>query len=72
MAEDIELIRDLEIPWLKTMLADSIANLGYPVGMGVSPSEAHLDHAAEFLFARYEKMIGLALAGSGPTQRDRG
>jgi hypothetical protein len=59
-----ELLREREIPWLKTAISEAVANLGYPVGMGISPSEAHLEKAADTLFSRYQRMIDLASQGA--------
>jgi hypothetical protein len=52
-----ELLRDIEIDWLVKSLGNNIANLGYPVGCGVPPTEKHLQHAAKFLFERF---VGLS------------
>lgn len=64
--DETKLIREIEIPWLKGLIGESIAKLGYPVGCGVAPTDAHLETAAGFLFSRYEKMIALVRAGVGP------
>ena len=58
----IEMLRDVETKWLTAELGRSIANLGYPVGMGVAPHHDTLMKAATTLFDRYAKMIELASA----------
>jgi hypothetical protein len=35
--------------WVAQSLHDSIANLGYPVGMGMSPSPKSTEHAAKLI-----------------------
>ena len=56
ITERVEAFRKTEIPWLVKELGDSIANLGYPVGMGVAPNPDQLHQAAEALFERWCKM----------------
>lgn len=59
-AEDFEVLRELEVAWLTSTLCDSIANLGYPVGMGMAPNPEQIKKAATTLFERYAKMIAMA------------
>lgn len=56
ITERVEAFRETEIPWLVKELGDSIANLGYLVGMGVAPLPDHLHLAAEALFERWCNM----------------
>ena len=56
ITERVEAFRETEIPWLVKELGDSIANLGYPVGMGNAPHPDQLQRAAEALFERWCKM----------------
>lgn len=58
-----DILEELEIPWLSEMIANSVAQLGYPVGCGVAPKPEHLEHAAKLLFARYKSMIAAVEAG---------
>jgi hypothetical protein len=58
--EDFAILREIETEWLIENLSESIANLGYPVGCGISPTYDHLKRAADTLFERYAKMIEMA------------
>jgi hypothetical protein len=69
--KDFQVLRDVEVEWLVNTLGDSIANLGYPVGCGLSPSHEHLKRAAETLFERYAKMIEMAHT-TAASSADRG
>lgn len=51
------MLREIEREWLADELGRAIANLGYPVGMGVAPPREILLNAADNLFDRYAKMI---------------
>ncbi len=64
--EAIALLRTLEIEWLTDELRRAIANLCYPVGMGIAPHPETLRKAAERLFERYAEMIEMAARGSLP------
>lgn len=55
---------EVEVAWLSDVLSNSIANLGYPVGMGVAPHPEQIRRAAETLFERYAKMIEMARYGA--------
>lgn len=57
---EIAMVREIEVEWLAAELAASIANLGYPVGMGLAPHPEQVKKAAEKLFDRYAKMIDMA------------
>jgi hypothetical protein len=57
---DLEALREVEVAWLANELGASIANLGYPVGMGQRPREEALKIAAANLFDRYATMIEMA------------
>jgi hypothetical protein len=63
--EIIEAIREIEVPWLVKELGDSIANMPYPVGMGMAPHPEHLQRAAERLFERWTKMAYRVAHGVG-------
>lgn len=56
----VNVLRETEVAWLEKELGDAIANLGYPVGMGIRPHPKQLKYAAKRLFERYAKMIELA------------
>jgi hypothetical protein len=56
LRDKIELMRDVETEWLAHNLGRSIANLGYPVGMGIAPHEDALQQAAAMLFERFIAM----------------
>jgi hypothetical protein len=58
--EDFAILREIETELLIENLSESIANLGYPVGCGISPTYDHLKRAADTLFERYAKMIEMA------------
>ncbi len=60
IAEGMEALREVEVAWLSDQLASSIANLGYPVGMGIPPHPDQIKKAATTLFDRYAKMIEMA------------
>lgn len=62
MDEDMQVLREVEVAWLSDQLSSSIANLGYPVGMGIAPHPDSMKKAAETLFERYAKMIEMARA----------
>lgn len=51
--EKVKELREIEVQYLSTMLAESIARLGYPVGCGVAPHEDATRRAAEALFDRF-------------------
>lgn len=53
-------LREVEVEWLADTLGRSIANLGYPVGIGTAPHPEQLKRAAETLFDRYSGMIQMA------------
>jgi hypothetical protein len=61
-AEAFEALREIEVAWLSRELSGAIANLGYPVGMGISPHPEQIKKAATALFERYAKMIEMAHA----------
>lgn len=63
-AEAFEALREIEVAWLAGELSRAIANLGYPVGMGLPPSPEHCERAAATLFERYAKMIEMARFGA--------
>jgi len=63
MMDDIKVLREVETRWLAETLAGAIANLGYPVGMGIAPNPEHLIFAAGKLFDRYSAMIEMAARG---------
>lgn len=52
--------RELEIEWLSEALRETIANLAYPVGMGIGPQKRWCERAAKKLFERYAGMIEMA------------
>lgn len=58
--EDFQALREVEVAWLASELSRAIANLAYPVGMGVAPQHYHVEAAAKTLFERYAKMIEMA------------
>lgn len=58
--KDFQMLRKVEVEWLSEQLSDAIANLAYPVGMGVAPKPHHIKRAAETLFGRYARMIEMA------------
>ena len=60
ISEGIDALREVEIAWLSDQLSKSIANLGYPVGMGIPPHPEQIKKAATALFERYAKMIEMA------------
>jgi hypothetical protein len=53
----LEAWKEAEREWLMTKLGRSIANLGYLVGCGVPPTDAHLLRAADMLVDRYFEFI---------------
>jgi hypothetical protein len=57
---EIELLRAVEVAWLSGQLSMWMANLSYPVGMGIEPLDNHVQSLAETLFARYANMIEMA------------
>lgn len=59
-AKSVAMLRGVEVEWLADRLGESVANLGYPVGMGVAPKRESLLKAANFLFDRYAGMIEMA------------
>lgn len=61
-------LREFEIAWLSNRLSESIANLGYPVGMGIAPHPESIKKAATILFERYAKMIEMARTASMPLE----
>jgi hypothetical protein len=65
-ANDFAILREVEVAWLSQQLSDSIANLGYPVGMGMAPHPDQIKKAAETLFERYAKMIEMAHKAAEP------
>ena len=62
-----EQLREIETAWIAKCLGDSIANLGYPVGMGIPPSDEALSRAANMLFDRFEKLTA-AIAQDKPQE----
>jgi hypothetical protein len=58
--DGLETLREVETEWLANALNGFIANLGYPVGMGVGLHPKDAEKAASKLFDRYLKMIGMA------------
>lgn len=62
LAAALVLDREREVEWLANELGRAISNLGYPVGMGLRPSDTALQIAANKLFDRYAGMIALAPA----------
>lgn len=57
---DMDVLREVEVAWLSERLSESIAGLGYPVGMGIAPHPDQISKAAGILFERYAKMIEMA------------
>jgi hypothetical protein len=49
-------------PWVAQSLQDSIANLGYPVGMGVAPNPASTERAAKLICEYVACQVDAALA----------
>lgn len=56
ITDQIEALREVEIPWLVKELGDSIANLDYPVGCGLAPHPDQLNRAAAAIFGQWIKM----------------
>lgn len=61
------IIREIEREWLADQLGASIANLGFPVGMGIAPPREMLLLAADKLFDRYARIIELSACGGNPS-----
>ncbi len=57
ISRDIEKLRKAETKWIASELSRAIANLGYPVGCGLSLHPRDAKYAANLLFDRYAKMI---------------
>lgn len=73
ITEQIEALREVEIPWLVNEIGGSIANLGYPVGCGLAPHPDQLKRAAEALFERWIKMAEMVHAAAiSNGERDSG
>jgi len=64
ISEGMEALREIEIAWLSDRLSESIAGLGYPVGMGIPPHPEQIKKAATILFERYATMIEMARSQS--------
>lgn len=67
IATDMAELRETEIAWLTGVLSESIASLGYPVGLGVAPKPEHARKAAAALFDRYSGMIEAARRAGSAT-----
>jgi hypothetical protein len=70
-------LREIEVPYLMEVLGKSIANVGYPIGCGLAPSEDALRKAADKLFDRFSGIAAAirptpqpdALAEAQPSKR---
>ena len=71
MTTKLEMLREVEIPWLMEWLGRSIANLGYPVGCGVAPAEGQLRLAATKLFDRFVQLAETTEGGSENETREQ-
>jgi len=64
-ARGLEEIIRAEIPWIANSLQESIANLGYPVGMGVSPNADACQKAATIIARQIFLAIEKSTARAG-------
>lgn len=62
--EDWDALREVERAWLAKELARAIANLGYPVGMGIAPSQEHIDRMAGTLADRAVSQVRQAVTAA--------
>lgn len=72
LEKGMDALREAEVVWLADSLAESIANLPYPVGCGNSPLPEATRLAAEKIFDRYAKIVELAAGRAALSSHNEG